>query len=150
MKFSNKMLKQFKNVELVIALFFVLFLVSNLEVPLPLAKAIDTNIGKATTIILAISLFCLCNPIIAILAVVVALDLIKRSSVAKGTYIDKYTSSTETKKNEVFSKLNEFPTTLEEIVVNSLTPVVSQPGSSESNFESNNPHDKNETLVSSI
>ena len=35
------------------------------------------------------------------------LELLKRAKVSKGTYIDKYTASTETKRHNILSKLND-------------------------------------------
>ena len=99
MKVYNKALKQLKSLELVLVLVFVLFLVSKMELPSFLAKLLDNMVGK-TLIVLVASLFLCCNPLLGILGIVVALELLKRAKVANGTYIDKYTAATETKKEK--------------------------------------------------
>ena len=150
MKVYNKVLKQLKSLELVLILVFVLFLVSNFELPSFLAQLLDNMIGKTLLFVFVILLFCYCNPLLGILGIVVALELLKRAKVAKGTYIDKYTAATETKKVNIFSKLNEFPVTLEENVVNSLVPVVRHPAATNSNYVSNDPSNTNLTSINDV
>ena len=150
MKVYNKALKQLKSLELVLFLVFVLFLVSKMELPSFLAKLLDSVMGRAILIVMVASLFLCCNPLLGILGIIVALELLKRAKVSKGTYIDRYTASTETKKEVVFSKLNNFPVTLEETIVNSLVPVVKHRPASKSNYVSNDPSDTNLTSVNDI
>jgi hypothetical protein len=150
MKVYNKLLKQLKSMELVVLLVLVLFLVSNVELPVFLANLIDSVMGRAILIVMVASLFLCCNPLLGILGIIVALELLKRAKVSKGTYIDRYTASTETKKEVVFSKLNNFPVTLEETIVNSLVPVVKHRPASKSNYVSNDPSDTNLTSVNDI
>lgn len=150
MKVYNKMLKQLKSLELVLTLIFVLFLVSNFELPKFLAELLDNIIGKTVLIVFVLSLFSCCNPLLGILGIVVALELLKRAKVSKGTYIDKYTASTETKRHNILSKLNDFPTTLEENVVNNLVPVVRHPAATNSNYVSNDPSNTNLTSINDI
>ena len=147
MKVYNKALKQLKSLELVLVLVFVLFLVSKMELPSFLAKLLDNMVGKTLLFAFVVSLFLCCNPLLGILGIVVALELLKRAKVANGTYIDKYTAATETKKEKIFSKLNDFPVTLEETVVNNLVPVVRHPAATNSNYVSNDPSDKNLTSI---
>jgi hypothetical protein len=69
------------------------------------------------------------NPILAILALFVAFDLMRRSSVSTGIDALKRYAPTEEKKSSQFSAFNQFPYTLEQEVVKKMAPIV-QSGSS--------------------
>jgi hypothetical protein len=69
------------------------------------------------------------NPILAILALFVAFDLMRRSSVSTGIDALKRYAPTEEKKASQFSAFNQFPYTLEQEVVKKMAPIV-QSGSS--------------------
>jgi hypothetical protein len=69
------------------------------------------------------------NPILAVLSLFVAFDLIRRSSAATGiSALQKY-APTEQKKMSQFNAYNQFPYTLEQEVVKKMAPIV-QSGSS--------------------
>ena len=69
-----------------------------LKTPEPLAEVVDTLVGKITIIIMVLYLFIHSNPILAVLALFVGFDLIRRSSVATGIdALQKY-APTEKKK----------------------------------------------------
>ena len=69
------------------------------------------------------------NPVLAVLALFVAFDLVRRSSISTGVdAIKKYTPS-EQKKASQFSAFNQFPYTLEQEVVKKMAPII-QSGSS--------------------
>ena len=69
------------------------------------------------------------NPILAILALFVAFDLMRRSSVSTGIDALKRYAPTEEKKSSQFSAFNQYPYTLEQEVVKKMAPIV-QSGSS--------------------
>ena len=63
------------------------------------------------------------NPILAVLSVFVAFDLIRRSSLATGLdALQKYAPSEE-KKSSQFTAFNQFPYTLEQEVVAKMAPI---------------------------
>jgi hypothetical protein len=69
------------------------------------------------------------HPILAVLALYVAFDLIRRSSMTTGiAALEKY-APTEEKKSSQFSAFNQFPYTLEQEVVAKMAPIM-QTGSS--------------------
>ena len=64
------------------------------------------------------------NPILAVLALFVAFDLIRRSSAATGLdALQKYAPS-EQKKSSQFTAFNQFPYTLEQEVVAKMAPIM--------------------------
>jgi len=64
------------------------------------------------------------NPILAVLALFVAFDLIRRSSVTTGIDALKRFAPSEEKKTSQFSAFNQFPYTLEQEVVKKMAPIV--------------------------
>jgi hypothetical protein len=110
--------------ELILAILFIIYLIMGYKTPDVVANLVDTLIGKVVIIIVVIYLFMNCNPILAVLALFVAFDLIRRSSVATGIdALQKYAPSEE-KKMSQFTAYNQFPYTLEQEVVKKMAPIV--------------------------
>jgi hypothetical protein len=64
------------------------------------------------------------NPVLAVLAVFVAFDLMRRSTSTTGLgALEKY-APTEKKKMSQFTAFNQFPYTLEQEVVSKMAPIV--------------------------
>ena len=115
--------------ELTLAILFIIYLIMGYKTPEPVATAIDSIVGKIVIILIVIYMFMNTNPILAILALFVAFDLIRRSSVTTGIDALKRYAPTEEKKLSQFSAFNQFPYTLEQEVVKKMAPIV-QSGSS--------------------
>jgi hypothetical protein len=78
---------------------------------------------------IVVYLFAFFHPILAVLALFVEFDLIRRSSQSTGiSALQKY-APTEEKKSSQFSAYNQFPYTLEQEIVAKMAPVM-QSGSS--------------------
>lgn len=115
--------------ELTLAILFIIYLIMGYKTPEPVATAIDTLVGKIVIILIVIYMFMNTHPILAVLALFVAFDLMRRSSVTTGIdALQKY-APTEEKKSSQFSAFNQFPYTLEQEVVKKMAPIV-QSGSS--------------------
>jgi len=81
-------------------------------------------VGKIIIFIVVIYLFMHANPILAVISLFVAFDLIRRSSVATGSgALLKYTPCEERKSSQ-FTAFNQFPYTLEQEVVKKMAPIV--------------------------
>ena len=115
--------------ELTLAILFIIYLIMGYKTPEPVATAIDSIVGKIVIMIIVIYMFMNTNPIVAILALFVAFDLIRRSSVTTGIDALKRYAPTEEKKSSQFSAFNQYPYTLEQEVVKKMAPIV-QSGSS--------------------
>ena len=89
--------------ELVLTIVFIIYLILGLQIPQPVATIVDTLFGKITLFIIVIYLFIYSNPILAIISLFVAFDLIRRSS--KTIEFQKYTPS-EKKKSSQFTAYN--------------------------------------------
>lgn len=110
--------------ELLLVIIFIIYLIMGYKTPEPVANLVDTLIGKILILMIVIYLFSKANPILAILGLFVAFDLIRRSSVATGIdALNKYAPS-EAHKMSQFTAFNQFPYTLEQEVVNKMAPIV--------------------------
>ena len=115
--------------QLSLAILFIIYLIMGYETPEPLANVIDTLVGKIAIFIMVIFMFMHANPILAVLSLFVAFDLIRRSSAVTGIDALKKYLPTEEKKSSQFTAFNQFPYTLEQEVVKKMAPIV-QSGSS--------------------
>lgn len=103
--------------ELVLTSLFVLYLVMGYQMPEQAATIVDSTIGKIVVVLVALMLFAYSNPILGILALLVAYQLIKSASVKTGMAgLEEY-YPTESKKWTPFTPTNQFPYTLEQEVV---------------------------------
>jgi hypothetical protein len=136
MKFTNPF-KSFLPQELLLLAIFIIYLVFPIQTPSFLNGLVDSPIGMASIFIITIALFMYSNPILAILYLFVAYELLRRSNSKKG--ILKPIASTEFHNNENTPTLNDInlhdrsvgmnsiehstDTTLEEEVVHKMGPV---------------------------
>ncbi len=110
--------------ELVLVIIFIVYLILGLKTPEPIANIIDTLVGKIVIILIVIYLFMHANPILAVLALFVAFDLMRRSSAATGFDALKKYAPSEEKKISQFTAFNQFPYTLEQEVVAKMAPIM--------------------------
>ena len=121
--FSN-LFKKENMAELILSILFIIYLIMGYKTPEPVAKMIDTLVGKIVIIIIVIYMFINTNSVLAVLALFVGFDLIRRSSITTGIdALQKY-APTEEKKQSQFSAFNQFPYTLEQEVVAKMAPAV--------------------------
>jgi len=123
MESFSSLLKKEHRGELILVILFIIYLVLGLKTPEPIANIIDTLVGKIVIFIIVIYLFMNSNPILAVLSIFVAFDLIRRSSLSTGLgALQKYAPSEE-KKMSQFTAFNQFPYTLEQEVVAKMAPI---------------------------
>jgi hypothetical protein len=115
--------------ELILAILFIIYLIMGYKTPEPVANIIDSLVGKIVIFIIVIYMFMNGNPVLAVLALFVAFDLVRRSSVTTGVDAIKKYAPSEQKKASQFSAFNQFPYTLEQEVVKNMAPII-QSGSS--------------------
>ena len=115
--------------ELALVILFIIYLIMGYKTPEIVANVIDTLIGKIVIFIVVVYLFMNSNPILAVLSLFVAFDLIRRSSLATGIDALQKFAPSEEKKTSQFTAFNQFPYTLEQEVVKKMAPII-QSGSS--------------------
>ena len=107
--------------QLVLSVLFVLYLVMGYQVPEAVAMMVDSTVGKIVVTVVALMLFAYSNPVLGVLALLVAYQLIRTSSIKTGMAgLEEY-YPTEAKKWTPFTPTNQFPYTLEQEVVKKMT-----------------------------
>jgi hypothetical protein len=121
--FTNLLKKEHMG-ELILVVLFIIYLILGLRTPDLIANMVDNVIGKVVIILVVIYLFMNANPVLAVLAALVAFDLMRRSTETTGLgALEKYAPS-EKKKMSQFTAFNQFPYTLEQEVVSKMAPIV--------------------------
>jgi hypothetical protein len=114
----EKFLKTFKGKEhnYILTALLAIFVVFPVQIPEIVAQLVNNIIGKVIVIIISLNLF-LINPMVGSIGLLAVYELIKRS---ENTQIQspshKYLPSEKNKFNHL-SKVNQFPVTVEEMVL---------------------------------
>ena len=124
MIYMEKLLKNAKMGETLLTLLFIIYLLMGYKTPEPVANLVDTMVGKAVVFVVVVCLFVYTNPILAVLGLFVAFDLIRRSSAATGIDALKKYAPSEEKKSSQFTAFNQFPYTLEQEIVKKMAPII--------------------------
>lgn len=103
---------------LVLSLLMVVFIVMDISPPNNICMLVDTMMGKAVVIMVALSLFSL-DMLVGIVGIIAAYILIIRCS--KKEEIRTFSPS-EVKKSKQLSVMNQFPRTVEEEVIGKMIP----------------------------
>ena len=120
----SSLLKKENMGELILIILFIIYLIIGFKTPEPIASLVDSLVGKIVIFIIVIYLFMNNNPILAVLSLFVAFDLLRRSTLTTGLgALQKY-APTEEKKMSEFSAYNQFPYTLEQEVVKKMAPIL--------------------------
>jgi hypothetical protein len=107
--------------QLVLSVLFILYLVMGLQIPDSVASVIDSTVGKIVIVVVALLLFAYSNPILGVLALLVAYHMIKGASIKTGMAGLEAYYPTEQKKWSPFTPTHQFPYTLEQEVVKNMT-----------------------------
>ena len=122
MKFD---LKSISPLEILLFILFVVYIVFSIPTPFFLIPLLDSPLGLAIVIMTTLYLFLYTTPILGILSIFVAYEMLRRSSKITGTTpIMKYTP-TQVKKDKYMKEMNP-PThilTLEEEIVKQMAPI---------------------------
>ena len=117
--------------QIILGVVFLIYIVASVPTPDFLAQMVNTSVGTAIVVILALSMLGCCNPIVAVLGLVAAYELVKRSGRAAPTA----TVPSEVTKLAQMERYNEFPKTLEEEMVQKMAPLVSHPPAPGANYK---------------
>jgi hypothetical protein len=120
----SSLLKKEHMGELTLVIIFIIYIILGFKTPEPIASLVDSLLGKIVIFVTVLYLFMKCNPILAVLSLFVAFDLIRRSSLTTGLDALQRFAPTEAKKMSQFTAFNQFPYTLEQEVVKKMAPIV--------------------------
>ena len=123
MESFSQLLKREHKGELVLVILMVVYLVMGFRTPDMIAGLVDNVVGKVIMVLVVIALFVYSNPVVAVLAALVAFELSRRTDSGTLAYLSKYAPSEE-KKMSQFSAFNQFPYTLEQEMVAKMAPAV--------------------------
>ena len=117
--------KSFSRLETILLVVFILYIVLPIQTPNFLAGAIDSSLGMLSIFIITVYLFFHVNPILAVVYIFVAYELLRRSCKITGqTPIVEYTP-TQVKKDQYMKEMNP-PThvvSLEEEIIHQMAPI---------------------------
>lgn len=120
----KELLKKDHTGEFILIVLIIIYLILGLKTPEIIAIMVDNVIGKVAIILIVLYLFLHANPILAVLAALVAFDLMRRSNDATGLGALSAYAPSEKKKMSQFTAYNQFPYTLEQEVVAKMAPIV--------------------------
>jgi hypothetical protein len=120
----TELLKKEHMGEFILVILMIIYLVLGFRTPDMIANLIDNVIGKVVIILVVIYLFLHANPILAVIAALVAFDLMRRSTETTGLGALQAYAPSEQKKMSQFTAFNQFPYTLEQEVVAKMAPIV--------------------------
>ena len=116
--------KSLSSLEIGLLITFVLYLVLPIHAPAFIAGMVDSPLGMLTIFIVTVYLFFYSNPILAIVYVFVAYELLRRSSQVTGRVAMIQHSPTQAKKDSELRAMNPpVVETLEEQVVQKMAPI---------------------------
>ena len=127
MESINYLFKKNGYPQLALLILLIIYILSNLQTPAFLSVVLDNIYGNLAVIVVAFYLLTKLNPIVGVVLIFAAYELIKRSSEQTGTAALQKYLPTEFKKNKHFTAFNQFPITLEEEVVSKMAPSESGP-----------------------
>ena len=118
------MLKTLTKLDLAVLAVFVMYLVFPMKTPDMLANVVDTTLGMVTVFAVAVYLFYYANPVIAVVFLFVAYELMRRSSKQTGKAAIDVHTPTQAKKDVTMKAMNPpKKETLEEEIVDKMAPV---------------------------
>jgi hypothetical protein len=110
--------------ELFLTVILIIYLILGAQTPEPVAFLINNVFGKIVIFMIVIYMFLRMNPILAVIFLFAAFELIRRtSSVMYNNMVQTYVPS-ECNKSNQFTAFNQFPYTLEQEVVKKMAPIV--------------------------
>tara|TARA_B110000971_G_scaffold221974_1_gene272083 strand:+ start:9259 stop:9735 length:477 start_codon:yes stop_codon:yes gene_type:complete len=119
--------------EAILSILFIVFLIMGYDTPKQLSDMLNTVPGQMVLLFVVVYIFLNFSSVLAVLSLLVAVDLIRRSSYTSEYDRDtnlagKFQPSEESKKAQ-FTVYNQFPYTLEQEVIKKMVPTFN-PGSS--------------------
>ena len=98
MNIFTDLLKKEQQPHLLLGIIFIAYLIFNIQTPDVISQLIDTTFGSIIIMLFALSLFMQVNPIIGILGLAVAFEMIRRSNIDTGSFATNNYIPSEEKK----------------------------------------------------
>ena len=124
MQSVKSLFKQENSTQVMIVAILLIYVLVDVKTPDSLAELIDNVYGQIVIILGALALFSNCHPLVGVLALFAAYQLIMRSSKATGTFAVEHVMPSEENKYEEMIEQNNISQSLEEEVVKNMVPLV--------------------------
>jgi hypothetical protein len=122
--FSSKGAVPDTTLDIILVVLFILFLALQIEIPRILADLIDTPVGISVVILSAFYMFFFTTPVLGVLSLIVAYEILRRSSKKTGRYSLTQFLPTQEKRDAEMRAMNPSRTdTLEEEMVEKMAPL---------------------------
>lgn len=109
--------------QLILSIIFAIYLIMGYNLPSPMANVVDSILGKIILLGIVVYMFSNVNPVLAVMTLLVAFDMIRRSYISTGNFgLNNFVPS-ELMKSQQLSAFNQFPYTLEQEVVAKMAPI---------------------------
>jgi hypothetical protein len=119
-----KTVKSFTKLDYALIVIFILYIIFPVKTPDFLIPIIDSSLGMLSIFIITLYLFFYVNPVVAIVYILVAYELIRRSSSNSGRVtIMEYTPNQKNKDLEMKQMNPKITETLEEEVILEMAPI---------------------------
>ena len=130
MKNIVKALKKQEPAEIVLGILMIIFLLMGYKMPKSFSYVVDSIVGKIVMLLIVGYMFVYTNPILAVLALLVVVNIMMNENKANFSTNQaiQQAPSDETKVAQL-TKFNQFPYTLEQEMVKKMAPIV-KPGNS--------------------
>ena len=116
--------KSFSQLEILLLVIFILYIVLPIQTPDFLAGAINSSLGMLFIFIITVYLFFHVNPILAVVYIFVAYELLRRSGNKVGNVTILQYTPTQAKKDAELKAMNSVKAeTLEEQIVQKMAPI---------------------------
>jgi len=122
MEYLNQLLEKRNMPQLVLVILFIIYLLMGYKTPDSVATMIDSTVGKVVVALFALLLFAYSNPILGVLGIFVAYQLVRGAAIKTGMAALEQYYPTEEKKWSPFTPAHQFPYTLEQEVVKKMAP----------------------------
>ena len=122
MEYLNELLEKKNMPQLALVILFIIYLIMGLKTPSSVATMIDSTVGKVVVALFALLLFAYSNPILGVLGIFVAYQLVRNASIKTGMASLEQYYPTEEKKWSPFTPAHQFPYTLEQEMVKRMAP----------------------------
>lgn len=134
MELITNLMKPNNQPQLILLVILILYIIFNIQTPHLLATIIDNIYGNIAVLVFAVYLLTNYNPLLGVVSLYAAYELIQRSSITTGSAtINKYLPS-QFKTDNHLSAFNQFPVTLEEEMVKQMAPLIDQSNTNNLNY----------------
>ena len=116
----------------VLAVLFIVYLMSNMVLPPSLTKLANTQAGMIVIVVLALTVFFHTHPVVGVLGLLVAYEMIKTAGRTSPSVVYSQAQPTFTTKKSRMRSMQSHPkVTLEEQMVKNMVPLVNPPSGSD-------------------